>query len=404
MQLPDTAIAARARLLMKRPFFATHLLTKCNLVYDPAIKTAQTNGKTHQVGDWFCQRPLPQRVFVLAHETLHDILEHPRRAKMYLKRGFGPDMQLFQKKRWDNACDYYINSLLVEDKVGEMPPEGLLDPRYNHTMTVDDIYMMLPPTEDDDDGDGRQDGFDEHAIPDDEPGTGDGDGGGDGDGQELTESQINERVKANLKECEAAEKSQGHGLPGGLARLVGAMTDPKIPWAEECRQFAMAVPGREEVTWARINRRRLCGPPYLPYPGRDGHQINALVLAIDCSGSISPQDLSEFMAEMKAIMEDLSPRETWVLWWDTAVNAVEITDADDLESLTAYGGGGTDYSCVPAWLDANGLEPDLIIAMTDLFVAWPHPDRIRWPHLTVGTYKSYLAPAAPFGKTLYIHD
>ena len=396
--LPDTVIAARARLLMKHPFFASHLLTKCNLVYDPATKTAQTNGKTHKVGDWFTKLTLPERVFVLAHETLHDILGHHQRAAMYLKRGFGPDMQAFKKRRFDKAADYYINSLLSAAKVGAMPHDGLIHPEYSHDLTVDQIYEKLPDEPDDDNPDDDTGNFDEHEPPEE----GDQDDQGQGPGQ--TEEEINERVKANLKECEAAEKSQGSGLSDPLARLVGAMTEPKIPWAEECRQFAMAVPGREEATWARVNRRRLCGPPYLPYPGRDGHQINALVLAIDCSGSISPQDLTEFMAEMKAIMEDLSPRETWVLWWDTGVNAVEITDADDLESLTAYGGGGTDYSCVPAWLDANGLEPDLIIAMTDLFVAWPHPDRIRWPHLTVGTYKSYLAPAAPFGKTLYIHD
>ena len=392
--LPDVVVAARARLLMKHPFFASHLLTKCTLTYDPKVKTAQTNGKAHKVGDWFCKRPLDQRVFVLAHETAHDILGHHQRCAMYLKRGFGPNMQKFSKKRWDHACDYYVNSLLYAAKVGEMPHEGLLDPRYDHTKTVDQIYELLPPMDDGDDE--GEDTLDEHEPPE------EGDGEGEAQGPQ-TEEEITEQVKANLKECEAAEKSQGGGLSDPLARLVGAMTDPKIPWAEECRQFAMAVPGREEATWARINRRRLCGPPYLPYPGHDGHQINALVLAIDCSGSISSQDLAEFMTEMKSIMEDLSPRETWVLWWDTNVNAVEITDSDDLESLTAYGGGGTNYSCVPTWLEANALEPDLVIAMTDLYVAWPHPDRIRWPHLTVGTHKGYASPA-PFGKTLYIHQ
>lgn len=406
--LPEPIIAARARLLMKQPFFASHLLTKCDLKYDPAVKTAQTDGKTHTVGDWFCGLHLDERLFLLAHETLHDILGHHLRGAMYHRRGFGPDMQPFKLKKFKQACDYYVNAILTESNVGRMPHGGLLNPQYGSHLTVDQIYEQLPDEPDDEGDDEGEDsgepgdqpgegqgkgqshgGFDDHLEPPTEPGT----------GSPQTEQELDEQVKANVASAAAAAKAAGKGMGGGLAKLVGDVLEPKVPWDEEARQFCIQVPGRDDTTWSRINRRRLCNPPYVPYPGRDGHEINSMVIAVDASGSIGPEELGLFMGEMRSIMETLSPRETWVLWWDTGVNAVEVLDPSDLEAMEPIGGGGTDYTCVPKWLADNALTPDLVVCMTDGYVYWPDPSVVTYPHLTIST-SSY---AAPFGKTIHMN-
>jgi predicted metal-dependent peptidase len=124
-----------------------------------------------------------------------------------------------------------------------------------------------------------------------------------------------------------------------------------------------------------------------------------MAIAVDASGSIGPGELALFMAEMRSIMETIRPRECWVLWWDTAVTPVEIIDPEDLEAMTPYGGGGTVYDCVPAWLDSQGLDPDVVVCLTDGWVSWPDATKVRWPHVTVST----SSDGAPFGHNIFMN-
>ena len=385
-QLPEPVIAARANLLMQHPFFASHLLTKQRINFDPDVPTAKTNGKQITLGDWFSNRPLPQRVFVLCHEVLHDILGHMDRARMYTARGFGPDMNVFDPTRWNKATDYYINSLLVASKIGIMPAEGLLDPRYDHTLTADQIYEMLDPTDPNDPDSGN---FDEHDLtPEEDP---------NGAPAPTTEEGIAEQVKQNLTSAKAAQEATGKDLPGALAKAVGSITEPQVDWVTQLRDFVQTYTGKDETSWSRLNRRRMATPPHVPYPGKTGHHLESLVIAIDASGSIGEIEMGMFLAEVRAVVEQVNPKETWALFWDTSVIAQEIMDPEDIEQLEPYGGGGTDYTAVADWLEQNDLTPDVVICLTDLYVNWPSADRIRSPHITVGT-TDY--DPAPFGTTI----
>jgi predicted metal-dependent peptidase len=393
---------------MKQPLFASHLLKNCRIEYNPTSKLCHTNGETVTLNDWFCGLTLDQRVFVLAHETCHDLFGHPQRGVMYKRRGFGPDMKPYDHRRMAKAADYYINSLLIQSGIGKMPPGGLYDQSYGCDLTMDQIYEKLAedpeqgPSETPQ-GPGEDQGEDGEPQPGDTPDSGNFDSHGDPEdqpGQPQTEQEINDQVQQNVKLAQQAAEAAGDGLTGALAKLVGDIVEPKVQWDEELRQFCTSVPRGTETTWSRINRRRLCSPPYLPYPGKDGHEIDCMAIAVDASGSIGPDELAMFMAEMRSIMETVRPRECWVLWWDTEVSPVEIIDPEDLESLTPYGGGGTNYTCVPAWLDQQGMDPDVVVCLTDGWVHWPDADKIRWPHVTVSTSQH----GAPFGHTIYMHN
>ena len=124
------------------------------------------------------------------------------------------------------------------------------------------------------------------------------------------------------------------------------------------------------------------------------------MIAIDASGSIGAVEMGMFLAEVRAVVEQVNPKETWVLFWDTSVIAQEIMDTEDIEQLEPYGGGGTDYTCVAQWLEDNSLVPDITVVLTDGYVCWPDAARIRSPHLTVCTTDYEVCP---FGTTIRIH-
>ena len=95
MQYSDELTETLSNLVAQQPFFATYLYNNMELGENPDISTARTNGTRIEVNpEWFGSKPIQQRVFIMAHEIMHGILDHMGRDALYIKRGFGPDLRL----------------------------------------------------------------------------------------------------------------------------------------------------------------------------------------------------------------------------------------------------------------------------------------------------------------------
>ena len=379
-------IEAKSMLVAQHPFFASLLYSLVKDVsYKPDLDTAATDGTTIWVGPWFATRPIQERACVLAHEIAHVMFDHMARSKLYMDRGFGPDMMPFEFNKMNKAQDYVINDLLTKAGM-KLPKEGLLDAKYTADMLSDVVYTQLPPDpQDDGGGSGKDDGhggFDKH-IP-----------GRQGRGQQ-DDPTTQDNVKQAIIQAANAAKAMGK-LPMAIERMVNDIVEPKKNWKEIYHDMLVNCTGKDELTWARCNRRRLALPPHIPFPGKTGFNMGTLVLAIDTSGSISDKELAAFMGATKENMEQVHPRELHIIWWDTNAAAIQLEDMDDIETLRPYGGGGTDYTCVPKKIEELGLEPDVVVCLTDGMVHWPDESEIRWPHITLSTTDQ----TAPFGKNI----
>jgi predicted metal-dependent peptidase len=367
---------AIARLSYKQPLFAQILFDVMTIKEDPSTKTAATDGRTIWVGDWFRKLNLNERVFVLAHEISHAIFLHMPRAKRYQDRGVGPDLTPFSPKRWNVAGDYYINYLLVDGNVGTMPKVGLYDSHIygGGDVVIDDIYCGLPEDTDDD-------SMDEHIIPGNDP------------EQSISADRMKQAVSAAMETAKQIGK-----LPGGLQRALGELLEPTQTWKQLLRDYLTSSVGKDDASWARPNRRRLAVPPHVPFPGTEGHAMGTLVIAIDTSGSIGQREMSAFISELSAIVEDVRPRELWVAWWDTScvLQRLESMDELDTDELRPVGGGGTDFACVGPAIDDELIDPELCVVMTDGAVSWPSD--FNYPVLTVST----TTYAAPWGRTIHM--
>jgi predicted metal-dependent peptidase len=186
-------VKASVNLLLEEPFFGTLVgsldLILCDSKSNAWCTTAATDGKFIYFNRDFVLSLKPRGVmFVLAHEVLHCLYDH-------LGRRQGRDPKI-----WNIANDLMVNYTLQKSKVGEMPPHGLYDERFNDEMHSEEIYEFLdknrqeiemfmqkgmdlldqhldPAVEDLDDGD--DDGGDEQ----DEQGSG-GSGDDEGEGQD----------------------------------------------------------------------------------------------------------------------------------------------------------------------------------------------------------------------------
>lgn len=389
-QRSDELVEALSCMINQQPFFAVLTfnlleLQECeNFPNGMPCETAATNGKTVYINPKFFKRlTVQERVFVLAHEVTHVILQHPQRGKGYSDMGFGPDMKPWQHKRFNHAADYVINSYLNDLKVGAQPLGTLLNGQYGKDDLVDDVYCKLPEEEDDD-----EDGWDQHL---------------DADSPEIDGTQKAE-IQRNVAMAAASAKAAGN-LPAGLQRLIDEILDPEIPWEQYLERTIMCMYGNDEQSWARVNRRRLAVAPHVPWPGRVGNRCGNLALEIDTSGSIGQETLTKFLGIFSGILKSVMPETVYCMYVDAALHndeVIEVQDLSDLEHLKsrAGGGGGTDMTVVFKEIEKRDLEVEAVVVLTDGYTPFGEDVGIPTVWCIVGDDDEKIT--APWGTTVHV--
>jgi len=325
--------------------------------------------------DTFFKYTLKERVFVVAHEIMHCILDHMGQMHQFTLRGKVPYAD-GSKLDYDHttmniAQDYVINDLLISSKVGTYNKEWLHDPSIaTGTDSAIDAYRKVYKQQQKQGGGGGGGGgsgndkgqkqFDKHL----KPGTGQGK-----DPTQATQDRNKQEWDTALAAAAASAKAQGK-LPAGLERMFGELLNPTVDWREYIQAFFARKVGSGSYDWRRPDRRLIVRDIYAP--GRSGFGAGVIAVAIDTSGSIGNAELDVFFAEMRGILEDLRPRKILLLWCDAKVHKVdELDSADDLRGLKPHGGGGTAFEPVFDWLADNQVVPDTLVYLTDGMGSFP---------------------------------
>ncbi len=404
---PATKLAAaRTRLILDRPFLGALVLRLPLVEAGPWCRTSATDMKTLYYSRAYIESlSVAQVEFLLAHEALHCALTH------FVRRGHRV------QRKWDLACDFAINPILVNDGL-RPPPQAIVMDRFEN-MTAEEIYPCL-----DDDLDGET--LDQHLYdapaegaqpgpgrepPQDrgqDPAEGSGGAapatpcgepqGGRQDAAHRPAAQLRSDATGGAEEpaplsepereelaqkwrqvlAGAAQQAQRAGkLGGALARMVDAWLAPTLPWRALLAHYVVDR-ARHDYNYTRPSRRE--GEMILPSL-RGAHCD--LVVAVDTSGSIAEHELSEFLAEINAIKGGLQARIT-LLACDArlAPDGPWVSEPWDPVRLPAlHGGGGTAFAPVFGWVDGAGLRPDALIYFTDgeaEFPAAPPPYPVLW--------------------------
>jgi predicted metal-dependent peptidase len=339
-RVQERVTKARVSLVLGHPFFAT-LALHMKLELDDTVPTACTNGKYVKFGPAFVDRLTDEELlFVMAHEVMHPALSHNYRMKGR------------EHRRWNMAGDYVINQLLSDEKIGKRPEFCLHDPALYQQGggSTDGIYNLLPPQP--------------------EGGSGGQGGGGPDMGDDIREADDpdgSEEADMPARVAQAANAAKMAGkLSAGIARLVDEILRPKVDWRDVLQRFIVKV-RTDQRTFARPNRRFASQGLYLP--SVSGEALGPIVVAVDCSGSITADVLSQFAAEIRAIHEDGRPRELHVVYFDASVSHHDTFGPDDTVNIEAHGGGGTAFSPIFQHIDERGIEPVACVVLTDLYCA-----------------------------------
>jgi predicted metal-dependent peptidase len=331
---------ARTTLLLDHPFFGT-LLFRLGARPCRSIATMATDGVSLFFNpDFVDTLSMAELAATLAHEVLHPGLQHHTR-----RNGRAP-------RRWNMACDYAINPILVE--AGLTLPKGVLLDRRFHGMSAERIYNLLEDEEDENNlNNSRDDQKNTPQIPDDsgapcsnreddgEPEAPETPGGfgqvldapqSDGDGAPSFEAQAREWPIA-VEQAENLARLAGK-MPAGATRSLEAAQAASVDWRELLRRaWSETVPA--DYSWMPPNRRHVWSGLYLPGIRAEG--AGEVAIAVDCSGSVNGRQLGLFEAEIRSILSGQRPREVHVIYFDAEVHKVESYRAGQPISLAPVG-------------------------------------------------------------------
>jgi predicted metal-dependent peptidase len=157
-------------------------------------------------------------------------------------------------------------------------------------------------------------------------------------------------------------------MNGGVSRDIQELLNPKIDWREVLRDFVKQIAkGHDDSSWRRFNKRLLGSGIYMPTA--ISQRMECIAVAVDTSGSIGGEVLSEFLSEIKSICEEVTPQKVELMYWDSHVAGHETYEDGAVQTLTdstkPRGGGGTDPSCVIKFMGDKQINPDCVVVVTD---------------------------------------
>ena len=370
--------AARARLLVDKPFIGVLLL---HLPFEaaPWCESVATDARRiYYSEDYVARLTLRQTQFVLAHQALHCALGHFARRSHRLRA------------RWDAACDYAVNALLIEE--GMEPAAGVLVDPALRGLSAEEIYPLLG-------GEATARSFDVHlfdaahariargtdpssrpengvsppndvasiaaaalgsdATPHPRRNTGAADGEAGAAGVEPDELERRWQMRFAM----AAQQARHAGrLGASWQRVLSFALQPPLPWRTLLTRFVASC-AHEDYTFQRPPRRE--SQMILPRLSSGTIDLHAV---LDTSGSIGDAELAAFSTEIDALKgqvrarvsvhacdRQLAPEGPWVFEpWQPIVLPDRLP-----------GGGATDFRPVFEWLHANAVRPDLLLYFTD---------------------------------------
>jgi predicted metal-dependent peptidase len=387
---------SRTTLLLDHPFFGT-LLFRLGAKPSRMVATMATDGISLFYNPEFVEMlNAAELAGVLAHEVMHPALQH------HTRRGDR------NKARWNMACDYAINPMLLDAGL-TLPKDVLIDDRFR-SMSAERIYNLIEEEK-------NQEGSSEQAES--KPGGGSGatedkapqgdhiadepqappTPGGVGqvldapapvgeDGPSISEQAREWQIA--VEQAESVAKLAGK-LPGGAVRTIEAAQSARTDWRELLRR-AWSETTPADYSWMRPNRHVWSG---LYLPGITSEGVGEIAVAVDCSGSVSARQLGLFQEEIRSILA--RPRLVHVIYFDAAVQKVETYQAGEPTSLVPIGGGGTDFRPCFDWLRERGIVPEALVFLTDLCGAFPN-EAPPYPVIWASTENR----RAPFGQVVSI--
>jgi len=319
---------------------------------------------------------------VLEHEGMHILNQHISRLLRILANEVMPEAKFVKSRIWNTAADCAVNPIIKmprECMIGGKPwagcfpdiydmEDGKSTEHYYHNL-LNEVREQM-----------KQMGGGKMQF-----------GGGGEDYDEIDDHGSWGKVTSQVSDVSAlSRKMEGYvqdiikdslknfrkkrgELPGYIKDLIDrALSPPKVPYYQVIRKLVRGSRlSKFKRSFTRINRKRTYVfaigeqnlPQISPFPGRTRDFTFDIVVLIDTSGSMSPDDIKEGLKGIKNIIENDRHCKTTVIENDTQVQKEYVCKKVRDIDFEVKGRGGTTLS--PGLMRARELKPDVVLAFTD---------------------------------------
>lgn len=370
---------AKAKLLVEYPLFGT-IASKLKLIQNDDIQAFKSNGTMLEYNsDFFSEISLAEMEFVFANGAMHASLAHESR-----KNGRSGWL-------WQLSSDYAVNDMLVENGL-ERPYQAHYSKRFSG-LYAEEIYAELKEdilrdeleyeaddidnvqNEKNDQQENNQESKSTKEIEQDDL---------------LSQELFEEFAKAVLE----MEEKRGE-LPKSLERFFDLSQNAKIDWRDELR-VSLERFHKDDYAQMPPNKKFLHLGFYLP---SSISQRFKLVVAVDSSGSVDEDLLSEFLSELNFLMNTVPSYEINLLICDDKIRSHKVFYSGDILEASIEGGGATDFRPIFEFIDRELEDTKLLLYFSDL-------DGI-FPNKIPSYYVKWIAPKeleVPFGEVIVLQD
>lgn len=382
-QLAERFTKTRMKILKDAPFYG-ELLLKLRFGL-ASCQTACTDMERILFDPRFMQALSDKELeFVILHELLHCVLNHPLRRHDRSHTVF------------NIAADIVVNSVILKhmgkktfvvDKEEVM--HTLPDGREGYLFYAEEVYQILI----------QETGEAEVVMQ--FPGKGTLDTHDTWESV-FIDSSLPQEWNHSVRKI-AGKMADREGIPGELDRnLKDILKKTRLNWKELLQNFIQMSVDTFDYTFQPYDRRFSDSPYILPgFTEIEQETMRNLWFLVDTSGSIEKSQLETIMAEISAALTQFQKLEGWISYFDVDVSApVRFSNQKDLEQFRLLGGGGTSFRTIFRYLKEKMMEqlPVAIIILTDGYASFPKEEAalgipVLW--IMVGSNVK-----APFGTTI----
>lgn len=365
-----------------------HILVALPVKFDDTV-IAATDGSYLYVGSKFLRYSKQDEEFILFHEVMHIIYQHPL-------RGIGKIHEI-----WGQAADYMVNGTL--DVAGmQVPKDALFNPMYDtKSITTNDIYNELLNNE----GYKEEENNKSKEFPYPSGKGKNGRGGGEGEnisnekkgqGKPMLVDDLKpyDPIRADTVQKAVREAAQ---IAGSIANSNTSSHDSQIAsellnvirqhaynnspdWKAILAEYVSRYTQSRKYTFALPSKKYISSDIYMPRRVREREATVAVV--VDTSGSVDDVMLNSFMVEVENIFQTENLYGYLILFSGGVYKTLEIPPfplADEI--LTGVSRGSTNFASVLDWVEVNASDIDVMIALTDMEIEEylrPPPYPVIW--------------------------
>lgn len=417
------------------------LITSLQFVYTYKVDTQATDGFRVFVNPEFTDSlDHTGKVFVMAHELMHCLLNHLRRAKKIDA----------MNEKGNIAADYEVNQTLVDMGLFKSSTieklQGYIDSKWSR-VSFETIYSKIPnPPQQKGQGGGNdknnqngqnqnqnqngQGGGNDKSQQGQQGGTGQGSSGaepGTGQGSSSTEANLQGTIDTagsmlDAKEGQKIAKEEGYDDVGANESAL------EKEWENKAREVAKKLKGtgagndiladkllatsiKGTNEWKKI-LKDIVGRSISPEDKRRGYTHNNILVSqdrvalsdkekydhvdyimawVDTSGSMSQEDLNKALSMMLMVAQAKKPTKLVVCQFDARVADIKEFDnpdrvEKDMKKMKIKGGGATDVKCCFDLLADKKSKyarqvPELVVIFTDGYLDQYRRDKRRMQNL-----------------------